>query len=344
MTLQNHPGDPEFPVRSRSRHARLVQQRRRGMPGPNAARALLIVAMAIPLGAIGFALALTFWPDGTELANPFFGGVAGIVVGLIVASIISARMDAGAPLRAQRAYLAAAKSAPLTAAQQAILALDASSDFSFRGWNSSLAFLPTWTELPAALRARYEDGQKGSPWDALPMSALATLRADLDKGYKVASATDVEVLVADMLVTGPLSERFAEVSASPDGERMAARVAALSGSTEWDVRELAQPADGHPPDLLLAGDVERAIGAVRYAYVVGYLPADRAWELLGRIADKAFARYRGYDEYWNAAAVATAFRTDSLEAVQTQRQSLAGLRAAGWPAAGAVFPARGRAS
>jgi hypothetical protein len=340
--LQNHLGDTEFPVRPRSRYAKSIEQWRRQLPGPHAIRALLVLGCALPFGAVGLAIALTFWPDGTELANPFFGGVAGLVLGLIASSALWSRWDAGAPRRAQRAYLRATGAVPITPEQQQILALDAASDYSFGGWNSSLAFTFAWVELPAALRAKWADGQKGNPWPVLPMTPLAQLRTALDRDYKIASATDVDMLVADLLAKGRLSQTFEEVAASPGAEAMASRVAAISGVTVFDVLDLANPTDGREPELLLAGDVERVIGGVRYAYLSGYVSADRAWELLERVAARAFDRYRSYDEYWEAVAIATAFRTDSLEYVEKQRANLAGLRENRWPAAATPFPERER--
>lgn len=344
MSLQNHLGDTEFPVRARSRYARAIEQWRRQLGGPNAVRALLLVAGSLPFGAAGLAVALTFWPEGRELGNPFFGAVAGLVIGLVLSSILWARWDAGAPRRAQRQYRTAAGLPPLSLEQQQILALDAASDFSFGGWNSSLAFAFSWIELPAPVRAKYADGIKGSPWRWIPFSPLTQLRTDLDRQYKIASGTDVEVLVADVLATGPLSARFAEVIVSPEAEKMASRVAAISGVPVFDVLDLAVARDGREPELLLAGDVERAIGAVRYAYMAGYVAHDRAWELLARLAQRAFARYGGYDEYWRAVEVATAFRTDSLEAVEALRSNLAGLKEKGWPAATTPYPVRTDAS
>lgn len=343
MTLQNHIGDTEFPVRARVRYARSIDQWRRQLPGPNAVRALLILAAALPVGALGLAVALTFWPDGVELGNPFFGGVAGFVIGILAASTLFSRWDAGAMRRAQRAYLAATGAAEISPAQQQILALDASSDYAIGGWNSSLAFAFAWVELPATIRAKWADGQKGTPWPVLPQTPLAQLRTGLDREYKIASANDVEMMVVDLLARGPLSAQFEEVAASPQAEAMASRVSAIAGVTVFDVRELAAPSGDREPELLLAGDVERVLGAVRYSYLAGYLPAERAWELLARVAEKAFTRYRSYDDYWNAVAVATAFRTDSLEHVEKLRANLAGLRENGWPAASVAYPASERA-
>jgi hypothetical protein len=343
VPLQNHPGDTEFPVRVRTRHARAIEQwRRQYQPRANGARALLVTAGTIPFAAVGFAIAYAIAPDGRELANPFFGGVAGLLVGLIVSAAAWSRVDAAAPRRAQRAYLAAARVAPLTERRQQILALDAASDFSFGGWNSSLAFGAAWIELPAQMRERWADGAKGSPWPVLPMARLAQLRVDLDTSFKIASSTDAEMMVADTLATGPLSRRFAEVAASPDAEAMASRVAALAGVPVFDVLELAGAPEGEEPELLLAADVERTIGGVRYAYMAGYLTAERAWDLLGSVAARAFDRYDGFDAYWRAVAVATAFRSDSLEAVENLRANLAGLRDKGWPAASVDYPARDR--
>ncbi|WKK72683.1 DUF1266 domain-containing protein [Rathayibacter oskolensis] len=103
-------------------------------------------------------------------------------------------------------------------------------------------------------------------------------------------------------------------------------------------RAVADP--GRPaPLLLLAGDAERTIGAIRYSYVAGYLPAERAWELVAAVGDRVLARYSGWDAYWADAATAIAFRTDSLGAVQHHHRLRAELASSGWPAASVAYPA-----
>ncbi|NQX17456.1 DUF1266 domain-containing protein [Rathayibacter sp. VKM Ac-2857] len=336
MPLQNHPGDVEFPVRSRLRYARAADAHRRSPGGGIGRRALLVTACAAPLGIVGFVLGLANADGSTGL--PVFTFGIGLVFGLALASIAFQIRDSGAPRRQQLAYRAEARTPPPTLRQQQLLALDAVSDFSFGGWNSSLAFQPTWAELPATLRARFADGAKGSPWPELPMPALTEQRGALDRDFRIASAEDVELFVADVLAGGPLSTRFAEVSASEDAERMRSRIAALTGESEFHLLERAQPIGGRPPVLLLAGDAERTIGAIRYAYVAGYLTADRAWQLLEGIGARVFAQYGGWDDYWRDAAVAIAFRTDSLSAVQQYHRLRGELLASDWPAASTPYP------
>ncbi|QHC68203.1 DUF1266 domain-containing protein [Rathayibacter sp. VKM Ac-2759] len=337
MPLQNHPGDVEFPVRPRLRYARIADARRRGPGGRIARRALQVTAVAAPFGLVGFAVGVSRGPGVTGL--PFFFFAFGLALGLLVASILFRQWDARAPRREQLAYLAAAATPPTTMRQQQLLALDAVSDFSFGGWNSSLAFQPTWAELPESLRTRFADGAKGSPWEQLPLPLLSEQRVALDRDFRIASRDDIELLVADALERGPLSARFAEVSASEEAERMRARVAALTGGSEFHLLELSQTLDGRPPLLLLAGDAERTIGAIRYSYVAGYLPAERAWELVAAVGDRVLARYSGWDAYWADAATAIAFRTDSLGAVQHHHRLRAELASSGWPAASVAYPA-----
>ncbi|KQQ09645.1 DUF1266 domain-containing protein [Rathayibacter sp. Leaf296] len=337
MPLQNHPGDVEFPVRPRLRFTRAADQRRRGSGRAGARRALLLTALAAPFGVVGFVLGLA-GDEGGEPAFPFFTFAVGMAIGLAIGSLVFTVRDAGAPRREQLAYLAEAGTPSPTLRQQQLLALDAVSDFSFGGWNSSLAFQPTWAELPQPLRARFADGAKGSPWTELPMPVLSEQRAALDRDFRIASAEDLELFVADVLDVGPLSARFAEVSASDEAERMRSRVAALTGESEFHLLERAQPLGGRPPVLLLAGDAERAIGAVRYAYVAGYLPAERAWQLLEAIGDRVFTRYESWDDYWRDGAVSIAFRTDSLSAVQQYHRLRSELLGSSWPAASVPYP------
>ncbi len=262
----------------------------------------------------------------------------GMGVGLLVASLVFQQIDARAPRRDQLDYVAQARIRPVTPEEQQLLALDAVSDFSFGGWNSSLAFQPTWAEMPAELRARHADGSTGYEWAGLPMTTLAQHRAALDTQFRIASRDDIELFVADALAQGPQSARFAELAASEEAERMVSRMAALTGRSEFEIIDLTRPHDGRPPVLLLAGDSERTIGAIRYAYVAGYLPADDAWALIRQIGARVFATYDGWDAYWADASLALAFRTDSLDAVMSQRRVRDALVASAWPAATVPWP------
>nr|WP_254057303.1 DUF1266 domain-containing protein [Clavibacter michiganensis] len=259
-------------------------------------------------------------------------------VGLLVASIVFQQIDARAPRRDQLDYVAQARIRPLLLEEQQLLALDAVSDFSFGGWNSSLAFQPTWAEMPAELRTKHADGATGHEWVGLPMTTLAQHRAALDTQFRIASRDDIELFVADALAQGPQSARFAELAASEEAERMVSRMAALTGRSEFEIIDLTRPHGDRPPVLLLAGDSERTIGAIRYAYVAGYLPADDAWALIRQIGARVFATYDGWDAYWADVSLALAFRTDSLDAVQSQRRVRDALVASAWPAATVPWP------
>jgi len=339
VTLQNHPGETEYPVRPRARYARAADARRRQPGGGNQRRALLLTAWGLPLGVVGFITGRSEFQGAAEETLPFFTGAVCFGIGLLIASIVFQQIDSRGPRDQQRAYIAAAGLVPVSQRQQQLLALDSSSDWSFGCWNSSLAYMPTWAELPADLRQKYGDGAQGSPWPALPLGRLDEQRAALDSRFRIASADDLELLVADTLIVGSLSQRFAEVATSDDAERMFSRVSAITGETEFRLIERTHPTADAEPLLLLAGDTERTIGAVRFSYLAGYLTADRAWELIGRLGDRAFARYPDYDAYWADVAVAVAFASDSLQQVQDQRALRVAVTGSNWPAARVPYPA-----
>jgi hypothetical protein len=335
--LQNHPGEVEFPVRTRWRYVRLMERRRRADPREMRRRAVPVTAIAAPFGIAAVVLSVGSWANGTA-TSLFVMFALGTMIGLLVASTALSFFDASAPLRAQQRYLTLAARPPLTERQQQILALDSASDFAIRGWNSSLAFTPTFAELPQQVRSKHLDGQRGAPWLALPLPPIAQLRASLDEQYKIVSGSDAELLVADTLSQGLLSTRFEEIANSEDAERMMSRVASLTGLPVFDIYDLARGSEQRPPHLLLAADIERAIGGVRYAYVADYLDAADAWRLLEQLAAKAFAVYRSAEAYWREVVIATAFRSDSLEAVQRQRAAIAELGNSAWPAASVAWP------
>ncbi|CAN02757.1 DUF1266 domain-containing protein [Clavibacter michiganensis subsp. michiganensis] len=341
MTLQNHPGEVEFPVRARVRYARMLDAQRLRPGGGKGTRALLVTALALPFGAAGVALGILVATSGEPEGGPAMPIVLfalGMGIGMLVASIVFQQIDARAPRRDQLDYVAQARIRPVTLEEQQLLALDAVSDYSFGGWNSSLAFQPTWAEMPAELRTTHADGANGHEWVGLPMTTLAQHRAALDTQFRIASRDDIELFVADALTQGPQSARFAELAVSEEAERMVSRMAALTGRSEFEIIDLTRPHDGRPPVLLLAGDSERTIGAIRYAYMAGYLPADDAWALIRQIGARVFATYDGWDAYWADVSLALAFRTDSLDAVQSQRRVRDALVASAWPAATVPWP------
>jgi len=337
-SLQNHPGDVEFPVRPRRRYAAMADARRRADRRGNGRRALALVAIAAPVGVAGMAVATIANPSGRGIVNPVFFFVIAMCLGIVLATLFFTARDSAAPVQAQKEYLARSGRTPLTLRQQQMLALDSVSDFSIRGWNSSLAFGPTFAELPDDLRQRHRDGQEGSPWAALPIPPLQQYRASLDEQFKIASRTDVEVFAADALAVAPISARFAEVSASEHGDVMRSRVAALSDCTVFDLLDLVAGDGSAPPRLLLAGDIERTIGGIRYAYCAGYIDAETAWRLIEPVAERAFRTYPDADAYWREVMISLAFRSDSLEAVQRHRENLRALRASPWPAARVPWP------
>lgn len=338
MTLQNHVGDVEFPVRMRNRHARAADAARRASPAALRRRAVVITAWSAPFAIVALVIAVPL-ADRQDMTGPPVVAALAFMLGVTIVSVVLHLRDARAPLAQQRAYIAASGRTPVTLEQQQLLALDAVSDFSYRLWNSSLAFQPTFAELPADLRTRYADGAEGTGgWASLPIASLATHRAALDSRLRIASRVDLELFVADARTQGLLSPRFADVAAGPDAERMLARMAALTGRSEFELIERTRPQGGRPAVLLLAGDTERTIGAIRYAHVAGYLPAEDAWTLMRQVAAPVFAAYDGWDAYWADVALALAFRTDDLATVQAAQRVQEGLRASGWPAARVPWP------
>jgi hypothetical protein len=338
VTLQNHIGDVEFPVRMRNRHARAADAARRTAPAALRRRALLITAWSAPFAIVALVIAVPL-ADRRDMTGPPVVAALAFMLGVTIVSVAFHLRDARAPLAHQRAYVAAAGRAPLTLEQQQLLALDAVSDFSYRLWNSSLAFQPTFAELPSDLRARYADGAEGTGgWASLPIASLAKQRAALDAQFRIASRVDLELFVADAMTQGLVSPRFADVAAGPDADRMLARMAALTGRSEFELIERTRPQGDRPAVLLLAGDTERTIGAIRFAHLAGYLPADDAWTLMRQAAAPVFAAYDGWDAYWADVALALAFRTDDLATVQAAQRVQEGLRASGWPAARVPWP------
>ncbi len=70
MTLQNHPGEVEFPARARVRYARMLDAQPLRPGGGKGTRALLVTALALPFGAAGVALGIVVATSGEPEGGP----------------------------------------------------------------------------------------------------------------------------------------------------------------------------------------------------------------------------------------------------------------------------------
>ena len=335
--LQNAYGDREFPVRDRWRHVRpyrLAAQRRD--PSRAALRNLIWTGPAlVVIVVVGGAVVSS---DGTPDQGAFFlAGLLAFAVLIAAGLLVGGLVDRGAPRREQQRYRRLTGAADVTERQQQLLALDAQSDSAIGGWNSSLDYGPAWSRMPAELRRRHEHGAR-SFFVTMPMFGVRALRAKLDADEHIASGGDVELFVADALAERSLSARFTRILHGPDGERMLARLASLTGTSQWDLRALDEPADGRPARLLRAADTQRVIAVVRMAYLAEHVDADTAWRLIERAAEPASALFTSWDDYWADVRIGLAFWSDRLDAVQSFDEGLAALRSNAWPATRVPFP------
>jgi len=357
--LQNHYRDREYPVRSRSRHARQVQQARAArLSSISAGEALVRVAPALVLLVVLMVLRSRISPQlppGAQDGYPVL--VAIVCLTVTVLGVIGGSLrDRSLPVREQRRYRQLTGAAEVSAHQQQLLTLDAQSDFAFGGWNSSLEYAPSWRCLPPATRRTWEhratwltgegpsrpgsdrkfDG--GRPlFRTLPMAPVATQRADIDARHHIASGQDVPLYVADLLGSGAraggISARFAAAAAGADGDRVIARLASLTGRDEFELRALTEPVGGRPPELLVGADVQWAVSVVRLCYVAEHVEASTAWQLIEGAGARAADRFTSWAQYWASVRTGVAFASDSLEAVQRFDARLAELYASAWPAA-----------
>lgn len=327
-------------MRDRWSHARLYRDAaRRRNPTRAALRNTVWVlpAMLVLLSA-GAALIAN---RGTEAEQDqrFLAALGIFVVLMAIGLLVGLLVDRTIPRREQERYRALTGAPDVTERQQQLLALDAQSDFAIGGWNSSLDYGPGWRTMPAELRRRFEHDPKRSPFVTLPMFDVRALRAQLDAEQHIASHGDVELFVADALSDASISARFHRVLHGTDGERMLARVASLTGVSQWDLRALDEPSAGRPAPLLWAADAQRVIAIVRMAYLAEHIDAEEAWRLIERAAAPASGLFTSWADYWADVRTGIAFFSDRLEVVQRFDDSLRGLRSSGWPATRVPFPA-----
>lgn len=336
MLIQNAPGETEWPVRRRNRYRRMVELFRRGR---NPTRAALRSTALIGPGFAIVMILLFTQAAWTKAMPPSLDSIDEAIVPLlvitlliiIVPSVIASIIDAGLPLREQRRY--AAGSPELTERQQQILAIDATSDYAIRGWNSSLEYWPAGVRLRPPLL----DPRARSPFLTMALLDVSGVRNDLDRRFRVVNAQTLQLFVADAMSDRSYSASLLRVLSGPDAEVATARIAALSGTDEWDLRARTEPRGARPPVLLWALDAQRIIAAVRMSFVAGYIDESHAWELLEQVADIAFSLHSDWNELHQALIVGTAFMADSLEEVERVRTAVQGLADDGWPAATIPF-------
>lgn len=339
--LQNRYGDTEFPIRNRRGNARITRAALlRARPGRASARNLVWMAPAIVLLAVVFIVTDGFdrVPGGDLGGLVTMGALVGFV--LLVAGGLSAAtlVDARRPKADQQRYWAATGARPLSDREQQLLALDAQSDFSFGGWNSSLDYGPAWSRMPEEAQTRHRREPRHQPFLTMPLLETDALRARLDADHHIASGSDLELFVADALTDRSLTLRFASVLAGEQGERMLARVSSLTGVDQWGLRALVESDRDRPPVGLWGADSQRVISVVRMGFLAGYADEAAAWALVERAAAPAAALFDGWDAYWANVRIGLAFMSDRLDAVQAFDRSLDALRASAWPAARAAFP------
>lgn len=291
---------------------------------------------------VGLVLTQEWWlpvlrnPPSSVFGDFFFAILLVSVFVGIFAQAAYSLADAGLPRREQRRYLAVSAQQPLTPTQQSLLSLDALSDFRAGLWNSSLAYHPTWVEMPETWRTKHEDGEKGQPFLMLSLGSLRWQREELDRNRRIIRDVDLEMFVADCFSERSWSGRLRHaLNNEPD---VIGRLAALTGAHELDLRALAHPQGSHLAPLLWAADVQRAIATVRTAYGAGVVDAETAWRLIahaGAVAAAVFPDARAYEDNLR---VGTALGTDNLEDVHAFDRARTDFRASAWPAVGAAFP------
>lgn len=339
--LQNRYGDREFPIRDRWRYARLYrEQAKRRDPSRAALRGLVRVAPAMVVLATTVPFVAS--DDGVSTPQTRITFLTALVLFVLLAAaglVVGALVDRSVPRREQQRYRALAGSPEITPRQQQLLALDAQSDFSIGGWNSSLDYGPAWRMMPADVRRTHEHGAKRSYFVTMPLVEVRAMRAKLDADEHIASGGDVELFVADALSDSSISARFHRVLHGQDGERMLARLASLTGLSQWDLRALDESAGGRPARLLWAADTQRVIAIVRMAYLAEHIDAPTAWRLIERAAEPGTGLFRSWEEYWVGVRTGLAFWSDRLDVIQQFDESLAGFTRSEWPAAHVDFPA-----
>jgi hypothetical protein len=336
VVIQNAPGETGWPVRPRNRYRRLVAQARTARnPTRAALRSTALIGPGFTI-AMGLLFTQAAWtsllPSPFDSLEAVIAPLLLLIIFIIIAPpLIASVVDADLPLREQQRY--ASGSTPITERQQQILALDAISDYTIKGWNSSLEYWPAGVRL----RPPVLDSNPTSPFLTMSLIDPAGVRSELDQRYRVLNEQTLQLFIADALAERSASAGLLRVLRGPDADSAVACLAALSGTDEWDIRARAEARDGRPPLLMWALDTQRIMAAIRMSYVAGYIVEPHAWELLERIADIAFSLHAGWAEYHQSLVIGAAFASDSLDEVERVRNSIRGLTSDGWPAARVAY-------
>ncbi|MFY0406779.1 DUF1266 domain-containing protein [Solicola sp. PLA-1-18] len=331
---QNQVGETEHPVRFRRRYVEAGTAVRDGGRSRFLRRGWIVLAC---LFVSGLTAKLAVLLDVVPAAHRYDVQLLLWVLAVAVVGAWHVYVDGSGPRRDQDAYLAASDAPVVSERQRDLLALASVTDYEVGGWNDSLEDHPSWAVLDPRLRARWKDGEAGTPWPTMPMARLSKVRDHLDSAYRITGEDSLRLYVLDRLDTDSWSLSF--LRAVRDGnDAVVTRIAGLTGTSNVDVLACTHARGDRPPVLLWGEDLRELVDVVRGGFVAGYLDREDAWAMLGQVGQIAATLFDTVDDYWDNVRLGYAARTDSLAAVRGLDQAREALRTSRWPAASRSMP------
>ncbi|WP_077489009.1 DUF1266 domain-containing protein [Sinomonas mesophila] len=331
MTLQNHPGDREFPVAWRWRFRKLradaIQPREakiwRGVK-ISAAAAAFVTVLVLKLLAL---------PSSTFLVVIVAAMWAYWIVDLIEDATV-----AGQPLREQRRYIDITGHRALSGRQQQLLALSAQDDFARGLWNSSLEYRPA-----AVAVSGWKPGDEAPKGLTLlrPIEPEALRMGLLD--HETGRLTAFDERLGSQLADESVSWQLLGTLEGPGRAEAAARLARILSTSPDHVVDVASSEPGRPPKLAWALDVQRAVDLARVYYMAGVLTEEEAWDRIEDVARIATGLFSSWDEYWDNLRIGVAFASNDLATVREFDALREKFKTSSWPAASVPFPQPTRA-
>lgn len=314
--------------RWRYRHIVAAARQERGTTVDRAFRTTLYALIIVVVGAV-----VLWWMNqalgGVDFSSrdalgPICAALFAGSLAAVLASLPLAWRDAGLPLREQAKYRAIGQMQSLTAKQQALLALDAVSDWEMGGWNSSLEY------VPAARRLTAHEGHAES-FLTLRLVEPSEARTVISNRIGATSAEELRAIIGQNLGELSASAQFADALAGDAAP--IDRIASLTGHDAATIRALGYGMDTLPATLLRGHDIMRMIQLTRLGFMADYFSETEAWEHLASFGEMVTSYFPTAEAYWSNIGTGIAFLDASEDGLANFDQVRTQLGQSNWPAA-----------
>jgi Protein of unknown function (DUF1266) len=319
-TLQNHPGDKDFPVSFRSVFLMLTPTRFKALP--LISKQLLVL---IPLLVAGIAVQR----EGGEALFLLIG-----LPSVLITLLFWAKYN---QISEQKKYYKLTQNPPLTEPQRLASQLVLPLNYAGGGWSETLELWPT--------EVRFK-GQ-APKFSTFTLHTKMDELADLEKWWGVLSQKSYERTVAN-LFNGLHSAQFAydaryNYNDTQDGdstfEAQRERLSELTLHGADYIDGCSKSIGGCAPKLLWGFDLWRAAQLAGNAFSAGIISEEQAWADRLKAADHAHALFDSLESFMQNYLLGVAYWSDSVETTRDRMRNIQDYQTnCDWPVAKLIWP------